>query len=133
MRVKDILPLIRNDLLEFATMKRQDSQLPTLEREIIITSPPELVDLSRTGDKSILEDLVRLLNDPERAWAAEVVLAAMTGNEQDMVNSFATVSNEWRDSELGRTAHERWSKWLDKNKDNLEWDPIDKVFVSSRK
>jgi len=129
LRIEDILKIVMNDRIEFATMRRQESSLPTLEREVVITSPQDLIDLSTNGDKRILDELVKLLNDPKRAWAAEVLLAAMTRNEQDLVNSFARISDEWWKSELGRTASTRWRKWLDLNEEKLEWDPTDKVFV----
>jgi hypothetical protein len=130
--IGDILTIVMNDRIEFATMRRQGSSLPTREREVVITGPPELIDLSTNGDKSLLSELVNLLNDPKRAWAAEVLLVAMTRNEQDLVNSFARISDEWWKSELGRTASARWKKWLDMNWEKLEWDPTDKVFVIRR-
>jgi hypothetical protein len=69
-----------------------------------------------------------MLKDPNRAWAAMVLLAAMTREEEKLVDVYATSPAEWWDS-IGETAHERWSKWLKGKKQNLTWDDEDKVFV----
>lgn len=113
-------------------MRKPDAYLPTLERRVVITGPPELIQLSTMVDLQILDELVSLLKEPDRAWAAEVLLASMTQNEEDIVNSFSSIANEWWDS-LGKTSYRRWGKWLEENKEKLTWDPTKKVFVTSTK
>ena len=66
-----------------------------------------------------------MLKDPDRAWAAEVLLAAMTRNEEKLVDSFDGGPDKWWET-LGETAYERWSKWLEENKHRLVWNS-DKV------
>lgn len=128
MELKDMLSAVRNDQIEFLTMSPPGSQFAILERRVIVTAPPELVELSQIGDVRVLESLVKMLKEPDRAWAAMVLLAAMTREEEKMVDVFATSPAEWWDS-IGKTAHERWSKWLKEKRQKLAWDVEDKVFV----
>jgi len=92
-----------------------------------VTGPPEVLELIIAGDREILDELVTLLKDPARAWAAEVLLAALTRNEEKIVDVFQARPVEWWDS-LGKTAYERWQKWLTEQKSELAWDPVDRVF-----
>jgi hypothetical protein len=52
---------------------------PTQNYKIIIEKPSELVQLSNTNDFRILDELLRLLNYRDRAWAAHVLLSRMMG------------------------------------------------------
>src|SRR5437773_9941083 len=95
MELKDMLSAVRNDRIQFATMRPPGSQLATLERRVVVTAPPELVELSRTGDVEVLDKLVEMLKEPDRAWAAEVLLAAMTRKEEKLVDSFGGGPDKW--------------------------------------
>lgn len=128
MELKDMLESVRNDCIEFATMRPPNSRFVTLERRVVVTGPPELVTLSGIGNLDVLDELVKLLREPDRAWAAEVLLAAMTRMEEKIVDSFATIPDEWLDS-IGNTAHERWRIWLMERREKLVWDSANKVFV----
>ena len=120
MELRDLLSAVQNDRIQFATMRPPGSQWATLERRVIVTAPPELVELARTGDVGVLEKLVGMLKDPDRAWAAEVLLAAMTRKEEKLVDSFDGGLDKWWET-FGETAHGRWSKWLEENKHRLVW------------
>jgi hypothetical protein len=119
---------VRNDTIQFATMRPPDSPFALLQRRVVVTAPPELVALLAAGSCGVLEELVEILDDPDRSWAAEVALAAVTQREQDLVNSYAGTPEKWPSSRVGRTARERWSAWLQATKSNLSWDPESKVF-----
>jgi hypothetical protein len=123
-----LLFFVQGDRIAFLTARPENSPFVTLERRVVVTGPPELVELSRTGDVAVLDELVKLLDDPNRAWAAEVILAAMTGEEGKMVDSFATRPADWWKA-LGTTARERWRKWLAEVRDRLLWDPAAHAFV----
>jgi hypothetical protein len=60
------------------------------------------------GDVLILDELVGLLKDRDRAWAAMVLLAALTRREEDVVSAFATSPEKWWES-LGKTVYARWN------------------------
>ena len=128
MKLENLLEAVKNDRVEFVTMRPSGSPFATLERRVVVTAPPELVELSRSGDVQVLDELVELLQDPDRAWAAEVLLAAMTGIEEKMVDSFAASPDQWWSS-LGKGAHERWAKWLSEEKEDLVWNAEEGVFV----
>jgi hypothetical protein len=126
---KDRLVSISNDQIRFATAPSEETLFPTLGRVVVVIGPREAVTIAGSGDKDILRKLVAKLREPTSAWAAEVVLAAMTGHEADIVNSYAADPKGWWES-LGKTAYERWSKWLHEVESNLVWDPQRKVFVN---
>jgi hypothetical protein len=128
MKVEELLKSVRNDRIQFATARRPGTRFAVLDRRVIITNPPELLELLKRNDVTVLEQLTRLLIDPSRAWAAEVLLAALTGREEDLVDSFAGDPQKWWDA-IGHTAHERWSAWLSHASGRLVWDPKEKLFV----
>jgi hypothetical protein len=128
MELKDMLDAVRNDRIQFATTRPPGSQFSTLERRVVVTGSPELVALSKTGDLAALDELVKLLKEPDRAWAAMVLLAAMTRQEEKVVDAFATAPGDWWDS-VGKTAHKRYSDWLKEKKGKLVWDSANEVFV----
>jgi hypothetical protein len=131
MELQEMLKAVRNDRLEFVTMRPPDSKFTILDRRVVVTAPPELVELSRRGDPQVLVELIKLLHEPGRAWAAEVLLAALTGREADIVNAFAATPGQWWDS-VGKTAQVRWGEWLGEARGKLIWDSKDRVFVESR-
>jgi hypothetical protein len=129
--MENMLTSVRNDRIEFATMRPPGSRFAILERRVVVTNPPELVNLSKIGDPCVLDELVKLLREPDRAWAAEVLLAAMTGREEKIVDSFATAPDEWWTS-IGKTAYNRWSKWLKESQGKLVWNPEKRVFLAKQ-
>jgi hypothetical protein len=122
---------VRNDRIEFVTTAPPSSPFATLERRVVVTGPQEVVALAQSGDPRVLDALVPLLSDPHRAWAAEVVLAAMTGEEAKLVDSFAAQPAAWWDA-LGSTAQSRWQSWLDERRARLVWDAEDQIFVEAQ-
>ena len=131
MEFRDFLPFVRNDLIKFATTRPPGSQFTTLERRVVITGPRELVELSSISDIRVLDELVRVLRDQDRAWAAMVLLAALTRREEKVVDAFATTPWEWWES-VGKTAHDRWSEWLTKSREKLVWDSENRTFGEQR-
>ena len=131
MELKDSLTSVRNDRIKFVTMRSPGSQFTTLERRVVITGPPELLELAGTGDVRVLDELVRLLKDPDRAWAATVLLAALTRRDEKVVDAFAASPEKWWES-VGRTAYGRWSEWLSESRGKLTWDSENRAFVERR-
>jgi len=117
---------VRGADVRFATMP---DPRPSLERRIVVIAPPELARLAASGDIAVLDALVDLLNDRERAWAAEVALAAMTRHDELVVAAYSTTPDEWLET-LGPTAHTQWKQWLDEHRHRLSWDAERRVFVS---
>jgi hypothetical protein len=130
MDLQDMLAAVRNDGIKFATMRPPNSEFTSLERRVIVTGPPELVKLSASDDPQVLNHLVELLRDWDRAWAAEVLLAAMTRREDKIVDSFAATPDKWWDA-VGKTAYDRWNSWLTESRSKLVWDSENKVFVET--
>ncbi|HKV78352.1 MAG TPA: hypothetical protein VJP02_09445 [Candidatus Sulfotelmatobacter sp.] len=101
-----------------------------MERRVVVTGPTELVALARTPDPLVLEKLISLLREPGRRWAAYVLLAAMTGREEKIVDSFASAPDEWYESMAGQS-YAHWSAWFDRLKHKLTWDAERGIFVES--
>lgn len=112
---------VQNDRIAFATVRPPGSPFAMLERQVTITGPPDLVALAQSGDPTVVAELIALLDDPARNWAAEVLLAALTGHEADLVAQFAAVPEEWAES-AGETARARWTGWWRDHRDRLVWD-----------
>jgi hypothetical protein len=128
MSLDDVLAEVYNGRIEFVTMRPPDSQFALLERRVVVTGPPELVQLAQTGTLDTLDELVKLLADPERAWAAEVLLAAMTRQEEKIVDNYAAHPDEWG-RVMGERAYQRWGNWLKENRGKLAWDEVSKTFT----
>jgi hypothetical protein len=131
MKRDELLADVRNDRIEFATTRPPGSAFAALQRQVVVTGPASLAALAKSGDPAVLEGLVNLLGDPERAWAAQVLLAAMTGQEARLVDSFAAHPDQWWQA-LGQTAQARWTTWLAENRDSLAWDAQKSAFVRSQ-
>lgn len=125
-----LLNEVTNATIQFLTTRDDNSALPTLGRRVMVTGPPGVVEFMGTGDVRVLDELVELLRDPNRAWAAEVVLASLTHNEENIVNAFATNPAHWQDS-VGKDAYARWKEWLETRRGKLQWNPQSKTFESN--
>jgi len=112
-------------------MRDPPTQPPSLERRLRVIAPPELAELTQIGDTRVLDRLVHLLDDPERAWAAQVGLAAMTRHEEKLVEGFSSSPDEWLRT-IGRDAGDRWREWLDAHRDRLAWNPDTRAFVEQQ-
>jgi hypothetical protein len=117
----ELLEAVRAGEVEFVTLRPPGSSMAILDRRVVVTGPPALVELSKTGDVDVLDELVELLGDPSAAWAAEVVLAAMTRREEKQVEAFASDPSGWWDA-WGAGAQSRWAEWLEASRDALRWD-----------
>jgi hypothetical protein len=131
MDLNESLTSVRNDLIQFVTVRPSESQFTGLGRRVIITGPPELLELSTSGDGRILDELVALLKTPDRAWAAVVLLSALTRREEEIVSAFASSPEKWWDA-VGKTAYNRWREWLSKSSGKLTWDSENRAFVEQR-
>jgi hypothetical protein len=119
---------VDNATIRLVTQRPPGSPFALLDRRVVVTDPPQLVALLGSGNAALLDELVELLDDADRGWAAEVALAALTRREADVVDAFAAAPGAWPASNLGRTARERWRTWLRGAKDRLRWDPQAQAF-----
>lgn len=121
---------VRNDDIRFATFTPPGSPFAMLDRRVVVVAPPELERLATSGQPKALPALIELLRDRERAWAAQVLLSAMTRREEKEVEAFSTDPGAWWEA-LGTTAHDRWSEWLAEHGAHLSWNATDGAFVES--
>ena len=128
MKWNNWLDQVQNDSIEFVSLRSPETQFALLNRKIKVVGPSDVVSLSETGEKKILKELIELLKDSKRNWAAEVLLAAMTGREADIVNSFSKNSAAWQES-LSQNAYAQWLVWFSENEDQLVWNKEDQIFI----
>jgi len=124
------LNAVTDQKIQFVTTGAAGAPLPTLGRRVVVTGPPEVVQLMASGDVRVLKELVALLSDRDRAWAAEVVLASLTRHEEGIVNAFAARPEQWQKS-LGEGAQDRWNEWLKPREGKLRWDPESRTFAET--
>jgi hypothetical protein len=91
---------------------------------IFIINPPQAYRLSNFNDQKILDALVGLLDDPNRAWAAHVTLAKMLGITGISSKIDQTTPNQWWELE-GKTqkAKQEWTQYLQNVKPSMIWSP----------
>jgi hypothetical protein len=126
--VSELADLLAGSAVEFATMRPRDSSFAVLDRRVVITAPEALREVSRSGDPEVLDELVACLGDPDTAWPAQVLLAAMTGVDAKEVETFATDPGGWW-AAFGESARDRWAQWLEENRGRLRWDPEAGMFT----
>lgn len=119
---------VHNARIQFASFRPPGSRYASLDRRVKVVAPPELVELAQTNDVTILDQLVELLSDRDRAWAAEVLLAAMTGQEADLVANYSGPPEGWLETQ-GATAAGRWRTWLAAHRAQLSWDTEARSFT----
>jgi hypothetical protein len=130
--VMDLSPLlaaVRNDRIKVGTMRPPGSKFAVLERRVLIGGPPELVQLSEIGELRVLDELLPLLKDPARAWAANAMLAKMTRTDEKQVDTWQSRVDEWW-GVFGKGAFERWSRWLAEHRDHLRWNATEHYFAT---
>lgn len=105
---------VRNDRIQVVTFRPEGARFAVLDRQIAVVGPPDLVEFverAKRANRSDLQALLPLLDDPNRSWAAEAVLAAVTGEEVDIVNTFAGMPSEFHRA-VGVGARARWTPRL---------------------
>jgi hypothetical protein len=149
---KPLLEAVRNDKLKFRQEKISVISpgeysrpipiglppLPQFRFKTIIEDPSDLIQLSNTNDIRIFDELLRLLNYKDRAWAANIVLGKMMGlNPYDIEvevlhnkfedYDFKSVSSEkWWEVE-GKTlrAKKAWITYIRKVKPTMKWHTVE--------
>lgn len=126
-QIRRTLAAIATGDVEFASVR--DPASPTdLERRIVVTAPPELAELTASGNARVLDLLVEMLGEPEHAWPAQVALSAMTRRDEKAVEAFARTPEDWLES-IAPGAQARWAEWLGERRDRLAWDAERRMFV----
>jgi hypothetical protein len=92
-----------------------------LTQDVIqIENPPELVELSNIPDQRILDELVKLLDEPNRGWAAHILIGKLLGH---YAVSFDSKEKWWEEEGKTGKAKQAWTTYIQKVKPTMEWDP----------
>jgi hypothetical protein len=120
----DQLTAIRNDNIKYATYTPpadRGKTPPGLYRQVFVLAPPEAVALTRSADMHAFDVLVPMLDDPDRNWAAAVMLSTLTGHFASDVIAFENAES-FKGSVGERDARKNWETWLAEHRANLQWD-----------
>ncbi len=115
-----------------------------LRIKTVVENPPELVQLSNTNDTRIFDELLKLLNYSDSAWAANILLGKMMGlnpvsievevlhnltwgrKETLKYDSKLVSPMKWWEAE-GKTLHAKkaWITYLRKVKPTMKWHQVE--------
>lgn len=130
MKWKPFINTVNNKTIRFATFRPPGSSFATLERQIKITAPDSVVELIRLADTSLLPSLIEFLKTPKKAWAAEIILTAITETDGKILESFSGNPSTWWGT-IGVNAFNKWNTWYSKNKNKIVWDEKMQIFKMS--
>ena len=105
-----LLNSLNNKTIQFATYIPTGSPFISIGRKIKIIGPEEAVKITRYGEQ-IIPDLIKLLHDEERDWAANVVLSSITGRDALIVSVYADNYEKWKKTQKKRDVI-YWENWL---------------------
>jgi hypothetical protein len=101
-----------------------DSILRSEIRTFII-NPNKVYWLSNSNDQRILDELINLLDDPNRAWAANITLSKMLGitglsSKIDQI----TLKQWWELEGKTQKAKQEWTQYIQKVKSSMVWSSL---------
>ncbi|HKE48698.1 MAG TPA: hypothetical protein VKB52_11585 [Rhodanobacteraceae bacterium] len=126
----DIPALLRATPVDFATTSSPGGTGTPAQRRVVVAGPQAVLDLIATPTLDLLDALIAALGDAATAWAAEILLAALTGREAEIVDAFARMPDAWVATQR-EAALAAWSAWLARERDRLEWSGREGRFVRS--
>jgi len=115
-----LLKSVNNKTIQFASYSPERSAFAVLERNIIVTGPDSVLQLLQAGDTAILPSVIDLLKESTKAWAAEIILTALTAGDAKVIESFNDDPQKWWET-VGANSYAYWNSWYIKNKDSIEW------------
>jgi hypothetical protein len=124
------LDAVDNTTIQFVSYRPSGSVFALLDRKIGITGPAAVLNLVEEADPNLLTALIDLLKDPQKAWAAAIILTALTGGDGKVVESFSGRPEKWWEA-IGTNAYGYWKNWYQENKNNLQWDKSKKIFAAA--
>ncbi|MEO8699043.1 MAG: hypothetical protein ABI867_03335 [Kofleriaceae bacterium] len=127
--VNPLIGTLRSDTIQLVTYRPPGSTFAVLDRRVMITGPADAKRLTELGEVAILDQLVPLLDDPERAYAASAVLAQLTQHDEKTVEVYATDRAGWWTT-FGPSARRTWQAFLDEHRGELAWDPETHAFLA---
>jgi hypothetical protein len=124
----DVASRLRSAPISFVTTMADAHPSMPRGRQVVVTGPPAVMDLLAAPDVALLAALVANLREPATAWSAEVVLAALTGRDAEIVDAFAQSPKEWL-ATLRESAEQAWRTWLAAHRASLVWSPAQRRFT----
>ena len=107
-----LLGSLDNTTIRFATYILDHSPFVSIGRRIKILGPEVALRIADYGE-GIAPDLVELLHDEERDWAANVILSSIAGRDAVIVSAYADAVPRWRKAQKQNDVA-YWRKWLAK-------------------
>ena len=121
-KYKKIINKLDNKTIHYYSYRSGRTPFITLGRVIGIKEPPEIVEIFKWKEEAIIElipYLIESLNNPDRDFAVNFVLYALTGEDASSEQYYYKVE-EWKKYRKMFDCP-MWKRWWGKNKDNLIW------------
>jgi hypothetical protein len=129
MKWMPFLNAVDNKTIQFVSFRPSGSAFALLDRNIKIVGPSAVLNLVEKANIALLPALINLLKDPEKAWAAAIILTSITGADGKLIESFSNEPGKWWES-IGVNTYEHWNNWYLENKNNIQWDRSKKIFAA---
>lgn len=113
-----LLNYLNNKTIQFATYMPEGSPFISIGRKIKIMGPENALKITQYGEQMI-PDLIKLLHDDEKDWAANVILSSITGRDALIVAVFADDYGKWKKNQKKYDII-YWNNWLDERKDTQD-------------
>lgn len=124
------LNAVDNKTIQFVSYRPSGSAFAILDRKISITGPPEVLELVDDADAHLLPALIDLLKDPQKAWAAAIILTSLTAGDGKVIESFSGEAEKWWEA-IGTNVYQYWNNWYEENKNNIQWNQSKKIFAAA--
>jgi hypothetical protein len=108
-----LLDCLGNDKIRFATYIPKDSHFISIGRKIKILGPQEALRIAQYGEDAI-PDLMELLYDDKRDWAANVILSSITGRDALILSVYADDYEKWKKTQKEKDVT-YWKNRLEKD------------------
>jgi hypothetical protein len=105
---------LNNKSIRFATYIPKGSPFISMGRKVKIIGPEEAVTIAQCGERMV-PDLIKLLDEEEKDWAANVILSSITGRDALMVSAYADDHEKWKTTQKERDVI-YWENWVNENK-----------------
>ena len=123
-KFKKIIDKLDNKTLRWVSYPRvpPKGMFVTLGRLIEVIEPPEILEILKMTDEEInkfIPLLIKALDDPNKDWAANFVLFAITSEDGTSEQGHYKIK-EWQKGH-GKFVVNMWKNWWEENKGNLAW------------
>jgi hypothetical protein len=107
---QQLLNILNNNTIEIGSHIPEGSKFTSIGRKIIIAGPEEAKKLLKYKE-TIIPDLINLLNDNRKDFAANAILYALTDRDALSITVYSKDIDGWREH-MKNAEIEYWNNWI---------------------